>query len=133
MDLSRSMRPPTAASTPSGISASASTTRPTDLRRKVYILDEAHQITKDAWNALLESLEEPPDFVVFMFASTHPQDFPPAILSRLQRFDVRRLSTADIEGKLSRILEADGRAAEPGAVQLISRLAAGGIATPSRC
>src|SRR6478735_3448933 len=64
---------------------------PTDLRRKVYILDEAHQITKDAWNALLKSLEEPPDFVVFIFASTHPQEFPPAILSRLQRYDVRRL------------------------------------------
>src|SRR5436190_6981106 len=46
---------------------------PTDLRRKVYILDEAHQITKDAWNALLTSLEEPPDDVAFMFASTHPQ------------------------------------------------------------
>ena len=76
---------------------------------KVYILDEAHQITKDAWNALLKSLEEPPDFVVFMFASTHPQDFPPAILSRLQRFDVRRLTTDEIEGKLARILEGDGR------------------------
>ena len=82
---------------------------PTDLRRKVYILDEAHQITKDAWNALLKSLEEPPDFVIFMFASTHPQEFPPAILSRLQRFDVRRLTTDEIEGKLRRILDADGR------------------------
>jgi DNA polymerase-3 subunit gamma/tau len=100
---------------------------PTDLRRKVYILDEAHQITKDAWNALLKSLEEPPDFVVFMFASTHPQDFPPAILSRLQRFDVRRLTTDEIEGKLTRILEADGRHAEPGAIRLIARLAAGGM------
>ena len=100
---------------------------PTDLRRKVYILDEAHQITKDAWNALLKSLEEPPEFVVFMFASTHPQDFPPAILSRLQRFDVRRLTTDEIEGKLRRILEADGRVAEPAAVHLIARLAAGGM------
>jgi DNA polymerase-3 subunit gamma/tau len=100
---------------------------PTDLRRKVYILDEAHQITKDAWNALLKSLEEPPDFVVFMFASTHPQEFPPAILSRLQRYDVRRLTVAEIEGKLTRILEADGRAAEPAAVHLIARLAAGGM------
>ena len=100
---------------------------PTDLKRKVYILDEAHQITKDAWNALLKSLEEPPDFVVFMFASTHPQDFPPAILSRLQRFDVRRLSPSEIEGKLTRILEGDGRAAEPSAIQLIARLAAGGM------
>lgn len=100
---------------------------PTDLRRKVYILDEAHQITKDAWNALLKSLEEPPEFVVFMFASTHPEDFPPAILSRLQRFDVRRLTTDEIEGKLRRILEADGRQAEPSATRLIARLAAGGM------
>jgi len=100
---------------------------PADLRRKVYILDEAHQITRDAWNALLKSLEEPPEFVVFMFASTHPQDFPPAILSRLQRFDVRRLTTDEIEGKLRRILEAEGRAADPAAVRLIARLAAGGM------
>ena len=100
---------------------------PTDLRRKVYILDEAHQITKDAWNALLKSLEEPPDFVAFMFASTHPQDFPPAILSRLQRYDVRRLSVDEIEGKLARILAAEAVEAEPGAVRLIARLAAGGM------
>jgi DNA polymerase-3 subunit gamma/tau len=100
---------------------------PTDLKRKVYILDEAHQITKDAWNALLKSLEEPPDFVIFMFASTHPQEFPPAILSRLQRFDVRRLTTDEIEGKLRKILDADGRMATPEAVHLIARLAAGGM------
>ena len=100
---------------------------PTDLRRKVYILDEAHQITKDAWNALLKSLEEPPDFVAFMFASTHPQDFPPAILSRLQRFDVRRLTVEEIEGKLARILAAEAVTAEPGATRLIARLAAGGM------
>jgi DNA polymerase-3 subunit gamma/tau len=62
-----------------------------------------------------------------MFASTHPQEFPPAILSRLQRYDVRRLTVPEIEGKLTRILEADGRAAEPGAVNLIARLAAGGM------
>jgi DNA polymerase III subunit gamma/tau len=100
---------------------------PTDLRRKVYILDEAHQITKDAWNALLKSLEEPPDFVIFMFASTHPQEFPPAIVSRLQRFDVRRLTTDEIAGKLRRILDTDGRTATPDAVHLIARLAAGGM------
>ena len=62
---------------------------PGELKRKVYILDEAHQITKDAWNALLKSLEEPPEFVTFMFASTEPSGFPAAILSRLQRYDVR--------------------------------------------
>ena len=100
---------------------------PADLRRKVYILDEAHQITKDAWNALLKSLEEPPDFVAFMFASTHPQDFPPAILSRLQRYDVRRLSIEEIESKLARILAAESVTAEPGATRLIARLAAGGM------
>jgi len=100
---------------------------PTDLRRKVYILDEAHQITKDAWNALLKSLEEPPDFVAFMFASTHPQEFPPAILSRLQRYDVRRLTIEEIEGKLTRILAAESVEAEPGAIRLIARLAAGGM------
>jgi DNA polymerase-3 subunit gamma/tau len=100
---------------------------PSQLRRKVYILDEAHQITKDGWNALLKSLEEPPDFVVFMFASTHPQDFPPAILSRVQRFDVRRLTVAEITGKLDRILAADGREADAEAVRLIARLAAGGM------
>ena len=100
---------------------------PGHLRRKVYILDEAHQITKEAWNALLKSLEEPPDFVIFMFASTEPSGFPPAILSRLQRFDVRRLTVPEIEGKLTRILEADGRSIEPGALTLIARLAAGGM------
>jgi DNA polymerase-3 subunit gamma/tau len=100
---------------------------PTDLRRKVYILDEAHQITKDAWNALLKALEEPPEDVAFMFASTHPQDFPPAILSRLQRFDVRRLTVPEIEGKLTRILDAESVEAEPAALHLIARLAAGGM------
>ena len=100
---------------------------PGQLRRKVYILDEAHQITAPAWNALLKSIEEPPPFVAFMFASTEPAGFPPAILSRLQRFDVRRLTVPEIEGKLTRILEADARAAEPGAIRLIARLAAGGM------
>ena len=100
---------------------------PTDLKRKVYILDEAHQITRDAWNALLKSLEEPPEFVTFMFASTHPQEFPPAILSRLQRFDVRRLTVPEISGKLEMILAADGREADPDAVALVARLAAGGM------
>jgi DNA polymerase-3 subunit gamma/tau len=100
---------------------------PGQLRRKVYILDEAHQITGPAWNALLKSIEEPPPFVSFMFASTEPSGFPAAILSRLQRFDVRRLTITEIEGKLARILQADGREAEPGAIRLIASLAAGGM------
>ncbi len=100
---------------------------PSDLRRKVYILDEAHQITRDAWNALLKSIEEPPDFVTFVFASTHPQGFPPAILSRLQRYDFRRLTVPEIAGKLERILAAEGRAASSEAILLIAELAAGGM------
>jgi DNA polymerase-3 subunit gamma/tau len=100
---------------------------PGQLKRKVYILDEAHQITGPAWNALLKSIEEPPDFVIFMFASTEPSAFPPAILSRLQRYDVRRLTVAEIEGKLARILAADSREADPAAIHLIARLAAGGM------
>ncbi len=100
---------------------------PGQLRKKIYILDEAHQITGPAWNALLKSIEEPPPFVTFMFASTEPSGFPPAILSRLQRYDVRRLTIPEIQGKLDRILAADGRIADPGAVHLIARLAAGGM------
>ncbi len=100
---------------------------PGQLRKKVYILDEAHQITGPAWNALLKSIEEPPPFVVFMFASTEPSGFPPAILSRLQRYDVRRLTIPEIEGKLSRILAADERLADAAAIHLIARLAAGGM------
>jgi len=95
---------------------------PTDLRRKVYILDEAHQITRDGWAALLKTLEEPPEHVVFMFASTDPQDIPPTILSRVQRFDFRRLRSADITGKLERILADAGREADRDAVELIARL-----------
>ena len=97
------------------------------LKRKVYILDEAHQITHDAWNALLKSIEEPPDFVIFMFASTEPSGFPAAIRSRLQRYDVRRLTIPEIEGKLRRILDADGRRADDAAIRLIATLAAGGM------
>lgn len=100
---------------------------PTDLRRKVYILDEAHQITRDGWAALLKTLEEPPGHVVFMFASTDPQEIPPTILSRVQRFDFRRLRPSEIVGKLARILEDAGRAADLEALDLIARLAAGGM------
>jgi DNA polymerase-3 subunit gamma/tau len=100
---------------------------PGELAHKVFILDEAHQITKDAWGALLKTLEEPPEFVNFMFASTEPAGFPAAILSRLQRFDLRRLTVVEIAGKLKMILDAEGRAADTDAIDLIARLAAGGM------
>lgn len=100
---------------------------PGELAHKVFIFDEAHQITKDAWGALLKTLEEPPEFVNFMFASTEPSGFPAAILSRLQRFDLRRLTVPEIAGKMRMILEGDGRAADAEAIDLIARLAAGGM------
>jgi len=100
---------------------------PGSLRRRVFILDEAHQITRDGWNALLKILEEPPDYLQFFFASTDAAQFPPAVLSRLQRFDLRPLTVREIEGKLRRILEADGRTADGDAIELIARLAGGGM------
>ncbi|HEY7828239.1 MAG TPA: hypothetical protein VIB99_08395, partial [Candidatus Limnocylindrales bacterium] len=82
---------------------------------------------KEGWDVLLKTLEEPPDHVVFIFCTTDASQIRPAVLSRVQRFDFTRLSVDQIAGKLDRILAADGRTAEPGAVQLVARLAAGGM------
>jgi DNA polymerase III subunit gamma/tau len=101
-------------------------TAPSDLKRKVYIVDEVQRI-KEGWDVLLKTLEEPPDHVVFIFCTTDASQIRPAVLSRVQRFDFTRLSVEQIAGKLDRILTADGRTAEPGAVQLVARLAAGGM------
>ena len=101
-------------------------TAPSDLTRKVYIVDEVQRI-KEGWDVLLKTLEEPPDHVVFIFCTTDASQIRPAVLSRVQRFDFTRLSVDQIAGKLDRILAADGRRAEPGAVQLVARLAAGGM------
>ena len=101
-------------------------TAPSDLARKVYIVDEVQRI-KEGWDVLLKTLEEPPDHVVFIFCTTDASQIRPAVLSRVQRFDFTRLSVEQIAGKLDRILAADGRSAEPGAVELVARLAAGGM------
>ena len=101
-------------------------TAPSDLTRKVYIVDEVQRI-KEGWDVLLKTLEEPPDHVVFIFCTTDASQIRPAVLSRVQRFDFTRLSVEQIVGKLDRILAADGRTAEPGAVLLVARLAAGGM------
>jgi DNA polymerase-3 subunit gamma/tau len=100
---------------------------PSDLRRRVFIVDEAHQITRDGWPALLKTLEEPSGDVLFVFASTNPADIPPTILSRVQRFSFRPLTPVQIGGKLERILADEGRAADPGALVLVAGLAAGGM------
>jgi DNA polymerase III subunit gamma/tau len=101
-------------------------TAPSDLARKVYIVDEVQRI-KEGWDVLLKTLEEPPDHVVFIFCTTDASQIRPAVLSRVQRFDFTRLSVAQIAGKLDRILASDGRSAEPAAVELVARLAAGGM------
>ena len=101
-------------------------TVPSDLKRKVYIVDEVQRI-KEGWDVLLKTLEEPPDHVVFVFCTTDASQIRPAVLSRVQRFDFRRLTVPEIAGKLGAILDGDGRAADPDAIDLIARLAAGGM------
>jgi len=101
-------------------------TSASDLRRKVFIIDEVQRI-KEGWDVLLKTLEEPPEGVLFIFCTTDPGQIRPAVVSRLQRFTFRPLSVDDISGKLTRILAAEGRAAEPEAIDLIAHLAAGGM------
>lgn len=99
-------------------------------RYKIYILDEAHMLTRDAWNALLKILEEPPPRVIFAFATTEPQKIERGaapVMSRCQRFDFRRVSVNDITSRLETVLEAEGIPAEPGALRAIARRAEGGV------
>ncbi len=99
-------------------------------RYKVYIVDEAHMLTREAWNALLKILEEPPPRVVFVFATTEPQKIAAAaapVLSRLQRFDFRRIGPAAIKARLHHVLHAEGIAADDDALTLIARYADGGM------
>ncbi len=101
-------------------------TAPSDLTVKVFIVDEVQRI-REGWDVLLKTLEEPPDHVVFVFCTTDSTQIRPAVVSRVQRFDFRRLTVGEIGGKLKTILAADGRTAEPDAIDLIARLAAGGM------
>lgn len=101
-----------------------------DGRSKVYIVDEAHMLTREAWNALLKILEEPPPRVIFVFATTEPQKIQQAaapILSRCQRFDFRRIGVGDIIARLERVLAAEGVAAPEDALRIIARKADGGM------
>ena len=101
-------------------------TAPSDLRRKVFIIDEVQRI-KEGWDVLLKTLEEPPDDVLFIFCTTNPTQIRPAVVSRLQRFTFRPLTVEQIGGKLRRILAEDGRSADDEAVALVADLAAGGM------
>jgi len=101
-----------------------------DDRYKVYIVDEAHMLTREAWNALLKILEEPPPRVVFVFATTEPQKIAQSaapVLSRLQRFDFKRIGAADIKARLDRVLADESIAHEPEALAMIARAADGSM------
>ncbi len=97
---------------------------------KVYIVDEAHMLTREAWNALLKILEEPPPRVVFVFATTEPQKIAQSaapVLSRLQRFDFKRIGPAEIRERLSHVLREEGIEAEPEALAAVARAADGSM------
>ncbi|HEX2863912.1 MAG TPA: DNA polymerase III subunit gamma/tau, partial [Deinococcales bacterium] len=95
--------------------------------RKVYILDEAHMMSKSAFNALLKTLEEPPRHVVFILATTEPEKLPPTILSRCQHYRFRRLRADEIAGKLRGLAEGEGVQAEEAALALVARAADGAM------
>ena len=92
---------------------------PTNARYKVYIIDEAHQITKDAFNALLKTIEEPPSYVIFIFATTEPHRIPITILSRCQRYDFKRISVDTLEGRLKEVAQNEGIEIEDKAIRYI--------------
>lgn len=98
---------------------------PTEARYKVYVIDEAHMLSNAAFNALLKTLEEPPAHVIFVLATTEPHKIPETVLSRCQRFDFRRIPAPLIVEHLQRILEQEGREAEPAALEHIALAAEG--------
>ncbi len=100
---------------------------PTNSKFKVYIIDEAHMLTTEAFNALLKTLEEPPEHIIFILATTEPHKIPATILSRCQRFDFRRIGICDIEKRLSKIVKEEGISITPDALELVSELADGSM------
>jgi DNA polymerase-3 subunit gamma/tau len=101
--------------------------RPSRARFKIYIIDEVHMLTKEAFNALLKTLEEPPEHVKFIFATTEAQKIPITILSRCQRFDFAGISASAIQARLLQIAAAEGVQIEPEALQILASRAAGSM------
>ena len=101
--------------------------RPSRAPYKVYIIDEVHMLTREAFNALLKTLEEPPEHVKFIFCTTEPEKIPVTILSRCQRYDFAGISTDAISKRLRQIATAEGVAADDEALSLIARRAAGSM------
>lgn len=100
---------------------------PTEGKYKIYIIDEVHMLTNEAFNALLKVLEEPPAHVVFVFATTEPHKIPATVASRCQRFDFRRLSSADAVSRLKHVAAAEGIDVTDDALALIARYADGSL------
>lgn len=99
-------------------------------RYKVYIVDEAHMLTREAWNTLLKILEEPPPRVIFVFATTEPNKIQQAaapVLSRMQRFDLKRIGPADVRTRLVSVLATEGLEAQPDALGMLARAADGSM------
>ncbi len=101
--------------------------RPSRSRYKIYIIDEVHMLTTPAFNALLKTLEEPPEHVKFIFCTTDPEKIPITVLSRCQRFDFPPVRTEAILERLKFICQNEGKTAEPAALQVIARRAAGSM------
>ncbi len=100
---------------------------PVEGKYKVYIIDEVHMLTTEAFNALLKTLEEPPPHVIFIFATTESHKVPATILSRCQKFDFKRLTSQEISAHLARVVAAEGLTAEEEALRLIGRETDGGM------
>jgi DNA polymerase III subunit gamma/tau len=100
---------------------------PTEVRQKVYIIDEVHMLTTEAFNALLKTLEEPPAHVMFILATTEPHKLPATIVSRCQRFDFRRISAQEQVDLLADVCRQEDVAAEEEALRYIARLSEGGM------
>lgn len=96
-------------------------------RYKVYLIDEVHMLSKPAFNALLKTLEEPPEHVKFLFATTDPEKLLVTVLSRCLQFNLKRLDEEQIRGQITKILEAEGIGAEPGAIRLLAKAADGSL------
>ena len=101
--------------------------RPVSARTKVYIIDEVHMLSKQAFNGLLKTLEEPPEHVKFLFATTEIEKVPITVRSRCIRFDLRRIESGPMVGHLTKICAAEGVTAEPEALALIARVAEGSV------
>ena len=101
--------------------------RPLQARTKVFIIDEVHMLSRNAFNALLKTLEEPPPHVKFIFATTEIRKVPVTVLSRCQRFDLRRVSVAEMVAKFTSIMQAEQVAVAPAALDLIARAADGSV------